>query len=64
MSQYAHLSKPDPEFAALLEQWQTGLPLASLQEPPTDIAAAQREWIEHGQQPYAGQEKARLRPGQ
>ncbi|KAI9458575.1 Alpha/Beta hydrolase protein [Lactarius psammicola] len=57
MSQYAHLSKPDPEFAALLEQITP--PPATI---PVDVAAAQREWIEHGQLPYIAQEKARLPP--
>ena len=56
MSQYAYLSKPDPEFA-LLEQDNPHLGL------PVDIAAAQQEWIEHGQAPYAAYEKARLHPG-
>ncbi|KAH9074270.1 Alpha/Beta hydrolase protein [Lactarius deliciosus] len=59
MSQYAHLSKPDPEFAALLEKVDRS---ASLEAPPVDVAAAQRAWIEHGQLPYAAQEKARLHP--
>ncbi|KAH9026192.1 Alpha/Beta hydrolase protein [Lactarius pseudohatsudake] len=60
MSQYAHLSKPDPEFAALLEK--VDRPAVSLEAPPVDVAAAQRAWIEHGQPQYAAQEKARLHP--
>ncbi|KAH9050807.1 Alpha/Beta hydrolase protein [Lactarius vividus] len=60
MSQYAHLSEPDPEFAALLEK--AGRPAGTLEAPPVDVAAAQRAWIEHGQLPYAAQEKARLHP--
>ena len=61
MSQYSYLSKPDPEFAALLEQIQQNKPPPLV--PPVDIAAAQQEWIEHGQAPYIAYEKARLRPG-
>ena len=57
MSQYAYFSKPDPEFAALLEQDNPHLEL------PVDIAAAQQEWIEHGQAAYAAYEKGRLRQG-
>lgn len=60
MSQYAYLSKPDPEFA-LLEQEN---PLENRHlELPVDIAAAQQEWIKHSQAPYAAYEKARLHPG-
>ena len=55
MSQYADLSKPDPEFAALLEKIKLPRPT-----PPLDIAAAQQEWIKHGQAPYVAYEKARL----
>lgn len=58
MSQYAHLSKLDPEFAALLEK--INPPRLT---PPLDIAAAQQEWIKHVQAPYADYEKARLPPG-
>lgn len=57
MSQYAYLSKPDPEFAALLEQDISHLEL------PVDITAAQKEWIEHGQASYVAYEKGRLRRG-
>ena len=60
MSQYAYLSKPDPEFAALLERENPHLELPV----PVDIPAAQKEWIEHGQVPYTAYEKARLNPGQ
>ncbi|KAH9027049.1 Alpha/Beta hydrolase protein [Lactarius hengduanensis] len=62
MSQYAHLSKPDPEFAALLEKIDRLGSAASIEAPPVDIAAEQRAWIEHGQLPYAAREKARLHP--
>ncbi|KAF8261414.1 Alpha/Beta hydrolase protein [Lactarius quietus] len=55
MSQYAHLSKPDPEYAALLER----NPLVEL---PLPVEAAQQQWQEHGHGPYAASEKARLRP--
>jgi len=58
MSQYAYLSKPDPEFSALLEQSNPHLELP----PIVDIAAAQQQWIKHGQAPYAAYEKGRLRP--
>ena len=58
MSQYAHLSKPDPEFAALFEKINPPRPT-----PPPDIAAAQEGWIKHGQAPYVEYEKARLPPG-
>jgi hypothetical protein len=58
MSQYAHLSKLDPELAALLEENQS--PRLAL---PVDIAAAQHEWINHVQAPYVAYEKARLHPG-
>ena len=40
MSQYSYLSKPDPEFAALLEQIQHNKPPPLV--PPVDIAAAQQ----------------------
>jgi acetyl esterase/lipase len=56
MSQYAYLSKPDPEFAALPEQDNPHLEL------PVDILAAREEWIQNGQAPYAAYEKARLHP--
>ncbi|KAF8257599.1 Alpha/Beta hydrolase protein [Lactarius quietus] len=58
MSQYAHLSKLDPEYAALLEQSnpRVELPL------PADIAVAQQQWLKHGHGPYVASEKARLRP--
>jgi hypothetical protein len=56
MSQYAYLSKPDPEFAALPEQDNPHLEL------PVDIPAAREEWIQNGQAPYAAYEKARLHP--
>jgi hypothetical protein len=60
MSQYAHLSKLNPEYAALLEQSdpRVELPL------PVDIVAAQQQWLKHGHGPYAASEKARLSPGQ
>ena len=58
MSQYAHLSKPDPEFATLLEKINPSRPT-----PPLDIATAQQEWIKHGQAPYAAYQKARLPTG-
>jgi hypothetical protein len=58
MSQYAHLSNLDPEFATLLEQ-NNPPRLAS----PVDIAAAQKDWIKHVQAPYVAYEKARLHPG-
>jgi hypothetical protein len=57
MSQYAYLSKPDPEFAALPKQDNPHLEL------PVDIPAAREEWIQNGQAPYAAYEKARLHPG-
>ncbi|KAI0261587.1 Alpha/Beta hydrolase protein [Gloeopeniophorella convolvens] len=57
MSQYAHLSKPDPEFAAWLEQHP-----AVRFPPPTDIPAAQRAWIECGQPPIVVHQKSRLPP--
>lgn len=60
MSKYAHLSKPDPEFAAFLERYPLAVPFAP---PPVDIAAAQKGWIEHGQAPYVAHEKSRLCPG-
>lgn len=59
MSSYAHLSDPDPEFAAYLEQ-HPHTPLS----PPDDIAAAQRGWIEHAQPRMTAIEKGRMRPGQ
>ncbi|KAH9026196.1 Alpha/Beta hydrolase protein [Lactarius pseudohatsudake] len=62
MSQYAHLSKPDPEFAALLEKIDRLGSAVSIEAPPVDIAAEQRAWIEHGQLPCAAREKARLHP--
>lgn len=56
---YAHLSDPDPELAAYLEQH------PPLRVPiPDDIAAAQRGWVEHRQPLIEAIEKARLRPGQ
>jgi hypothetical protein len=60
MSQYSYLSKPDPDFAALLEQIQPPPPFA----PSADIPAAKQKWIEYVQAPYAAYEKARLSPGQ
>ncbi len=62
MSQYAHLSKLDPEFAGWMAQ--NNLPAVSPMKPPVDIAAAKRGWIAHTQTPYADYEKARLPPGQ
>ena len=59
MSSYGHLSDPDPEFAAHLEQHPHS-PLS----PPDDIATAQREWIEQRQPGYTAIEKGRLRAGQ
>jgi len=59
MSSYGHLSDPDPEFAAYLEQHPHS-PLS----PPDDIATAQREWIEQRQTGYTAIEKGRLRAGQ
>jgi acetyl esterase/lipase len=56
MSSYGHLSDPDPEFAAHLEQHPHS-PLS----PPDDIATAQREWIEQRQPGYTAIEKGRLR---
>ena len=58
MSKYAHLSKPDPEFAALLKK--INLPRPT---PPLDIAAAQQEWMERSVASYVAHEKARLPPG-
>jgi hypothetical protein len=39
MSQYSYLSKPDPDFAALLEQIQPPPPFA----PSADIPAAKQK---------------------
>jgi hypothetical protein len=61
MSNYAHLSKPDPEFAAFLEK---SAQHEAPPEPTADIAAAQKGWIEHSQVPYATHEKSLLHPGQ
>jgi len=57
MSSYSHLSDPDPEFAAHLEQ-HPHLPLS----PPGDVAAAQQGWIENTQAQITDIEKRRLRP--
>jgi len=59
MSSYAHLSEPDPEFAAHLKQ-HPPLPFSL----PDDVAAAQQGWIEHNQARFTAIEKGRLRPGQ
>lgn len=59
MSSYAHLSEPDPELAAHLEQ-HPHLPMS----PPDDVAAARQGWIEHTQPQITAIEKKRLRPGQ
>jgi hypothetical protein len=59
MSSYAHLSDPDPELAAFLEQ-HPHVP----ESPPDDVALAQRKWIEYHQFREANTEKKRLCPGQ
>jgi hypothetical protein len=60
MSQYSYLSKPDPDFAALMEQIQPPPPFA----PAVDISGAKQKWTEYVQAPYVAYEKARLSPGQ
>ena len=60
MSQYSYLSKPDPDFAALLAQTQPPPPFA----PAADISGAKQKWIDYIQKPYVAYEKGRLSPGQ
>ena len=61
MSQYAHLSKLDPEFAALLKKFNPSRQTLH-RTPPFDIAASQKKWMEHSLVLYVGLEK-RLHPG-
>jgi len=57
MSQYSYLSKPDPDFAALLEKIPPPPPSA-----PVDISATKQQWKMRIQAPYMAYEKARLSP--
>lgn len=58
MAQYAHLSTPDPEFAALVGK------VPPLDLKTDDIPALQERWIQYGQPAWKAAYLKRLRPGE